>query len=316
MSQQLRGIVPNFLIVGAAKAGTTSLYYYLKQHPQVGMCKLKDPRFLFSQFSHVPPNGIGEHKLQYVTQFDEYCRLFDHVAGKKAVGEVCPGMLYYHEQGIPHIKRILGEPKIIMMLRNPVERAFSAYTSFLRDHREYLSFEDALQQEEQRMKDGWEGHWLYKQAGLYYQQVKAYLEQFNHVKIYLFDDLHHDSLSLVQDLYDFLEVDSTFAPDTHFTYNVSGAPKIAFLNKMFAKNSRSRAQRLIAGTGKFLLTEEGWAKLRETVRAKLLVKPTMKPETRQYLESVYAEDILKLHTLLNRDLSHWLAPAKEHETTR
>jgi hypothetical protein len=306
MSRNNIGRLPNFLIVGAAKAGTTSLYYYVKQHPDVGMCKLKDPRFIFSQFASVPPKGIGEQRLEYVTRFDDYCRLFTDAADKTAVGEVCPGILYYYHEAIPQIKRLLGEPKIVIILRNPVERAFSAYTGFVRDHREFLSFEDALRQEEQRMKDGWECHWFYKQAGLYYHQVKGYLENFRHVKIYLFDDLKHDALALVQDLYEFLGVDATFIPDTDFTYNVSGVPRIRVLNKLFAKNTRSPVQRFIGGAGRWLLTEAGWAKWRETIRAKLLVKTGMQPETRRYLESVYAEDILKLQALLHRDLSHWL----------
>jgi hypothetical protein len=297
--------LPNFLIVGAAKCGTTSLYYYLKQHPEVFMSAIKEPHFITTRFLPPAKNGLGDYKMKYITNLDDYCKLFEESNGKKAIGEASAENLYFYPYAITYIKQFLGSPKIIIILRNPVERAFSAYTFLVRENKEYVSFEEALAQEDLRKKDGWEFTWFYKDLGFYYAQVKAYLENFSAVKVYLFDDLKKDSVSLVQDMYKFLGVNADFVPDTRLKYNISGIPRSKLLNSMFIKRS-SKVQNAIRRVGTFILKEEGWDKLRESLRAKLLLKTRMNPETKQYLQHIYRKDIVKLQTIIDRDLSHWL----------
>jgi len=237
MVRPAEAVLPNFLVVGAARAGTTSLYYYLKQHPEIFMSRIKEPRFIFAQFTRFPTNGIGDERSNVVRDLHDYCLLFKESSGENAIGEASPDNLYPYKDAIPTIKRFLGDPKIVIMLRNPTERAFSAYMFLVRDRREFLSFEEALDQEDKRIREGWAPIWFYRKAGFYYDSVKAYSRDFSNVKACLFDDLEKDPSSLVQELYGFLGVDPAFVPNTSTRYNVSGNPKSRMLNDFFIKRS-------------------------------------------------------------------------------
>ena len=159
-------------------------------------------------------------------------------------------------------------------------------------------------QEERRMQEGWKFIWHYKNVGFYYQQVKAYLENFDHVMVCLFDDLKRDTVSLARDVYRFLDVDPSYMPDARTRHNVSGIPRSNILNDFFVEPSI--VQRVTKKVGKAILKEDGWVRLRERLRAKLLAKAEMLPETRQHLQDTYREDIMRLQELIQRDLSPWL----------
>jgi len=120
--------LPNFLIVGAAKCGTTSLYYYLKQHPDVFMSEIKEPRFLSNRAAN-PGRGPGDDSIVQsgVRSFDDYLNLFKKSTGMKAVGEASADTLFLFERTIPAIQRYLDDPRIVIILRDPVKRAYSAY---------------------------------------------------------------------------------------------------------------------------------------------------------------------------------------------
>ena len=171
--------LPNFLIVGAAKSGTSSLHNYLNQHPDIFMpsfnkegMKVKEPRFLIKD--------LVENRLHNgVWNWKEYQSLFDIVTDEKAIGESTVLYLYYFEEAIKNIKSRLDEDvRIIIMLRNPVDRAFSAYTHVARSVKEQLSFEEALEIEYERLEldPTLTPMVMYKDMGLYYNMVKAYLD--------------------------------------------------------------------------------------------------------------------------------------------
>jgi hypothetical protein len=296
--------LPNFLIVGASRCGTTSLYHYLKEHPDVFMSRIKEPSFFLAQFNPVPEKGIGDDKKKYYQDFDDYCRLFEQAGKSKAIGEASTENLYHSEKAIPYIQQYLGNPKIIISLRNPVERAFSAYTYLLSENREFLSFEEGLEQEEKRRRDGWRQIWFYQDAGFYFRRVKAYLENFGDVKICLFDELKKTPVSLVQDIFRFLGVDPSFVPDVTTRYKTSGIPRSKKINRLFETPTRLRS--FVRAVGRFILTEDRWIQWRDTLKAKSYAKAEMKAETRKTLENAYREDILKLQDLIHRDLSRWL----------
>ena len=299
--------LPNFLIVGAAKSGTTSLYYYLREHPEIYMSPVKEPKFITSRFLKFPFNGIGDDLIErnIVKDFNDYCVLFQNVEKEKAIGEASADNLYYYEKAIPYIKRYLGNPKIIIILRNPIERSFSAYCHLVRDKREFLSFEEALMQEEFRKMQNWEFIWFYKDVGFYYKQVKAYLENFSEVKIYLYDDLKKNPLKLVQDIYSFLEVDDSFVPkNINKKFNISGIPKNKFLHEFLTQPNLIKS--IIKPLVKGVLPRGVRQRLRNKILQKNLYKPQINPQTKEYLKSLYKEDILRLQELIKRDLSHWL----------
>ncbi|HET9485956.1 MAG TPA: sulfotransferase, partial [Chryseosolibacter sp.] len=161
--------LPNFLIVGAAKCGTSSLHKYLEQHPETFMSKVKEPRFISSQVMSGPLRGPGDHKVEawYVKKYEDYVRLFEGAENYPAVGESSADTLYFYQGTIPVIKQYLGDPKIIIMLRNPVKRAFSSYQHLVRDLREELSFEEGLKEEPNRIKNNWELIYHYTAASMY-----------------------------------------------------------------------------------------------------------------------------------------------------
>jgi hypothetical protein len=298
--------LPNFLIVGAAKSGTTSLYHYLKQHPEIYMSPVKEPRFITSQFIKFPLKGIGDDGIEkrIIKDFNEYKYLFKKVKNEKAIGDASLDNLYFYEDATKYIKKYLGDAKIIIILRNPIERAFSQHTMFIRELRENLSFEDALKAEEERISKNWAFGWHYTKVGFYYKQIRAYLGNFTNVKIYLFDDLKSDPLGLIKDIYKFLEVDDTFIPKINTIYNVSGIPKSKFINNLLLKAKIFKP--FMMQISRLFFLEEKMLKLTEWLDTINLEKPQMKPETREYLKNLFREDILKLQTLINRDLSHWL----------
>jgi hypothetical protein len=305
MTKIPKPILPNFLLAGAAKCGMSSVYYALKQHPDVFVSTPKEPDFFFAQFSKIPTNGIGDDCYNIVQKKDEYYRLFENAAGKKAIGEASHTNLYHHRKTIPLIKHYLGDPKIIIILRNPVERAFAAYSELVLEGREFLSFEEALRQEPERIAEGWRPTWYYQDLGFYACQVKAYYDYFSMIKVCLFDDLKRDPVSLVKDIYRFLKVDDTFIPDMTADYNISGVPKSTLFKSLFRR--KPPLQNVVSFLGKTIFTEDGWARVREKLKAKLLAKNAiMKPETRHNLKNLYRADIMKLQDCLDRDLSSWL----------
>lgn len=311
MSEQL--IKPNFLIVGAAKSGTTSLWYYLSQHPDIFMARPKELKFLSSAKISEDSNIL--YKFQYICDctpincIEDYFNAFCNVNAEEAVGEASTHYLFTYESTIPVIKKHIGNPKIIIILRDPVERAFSSYRHTTRnDPRAYhfnetRSFEECLELDEiHRMKnETLTMMHYYKSVGFYYHQVKAYLENFSHVKVYLYDDLSKNPKNLIRDIYSFLEVDPNFSPDINLKMNVSLPDKNLLQKTIFSHKMRKLMAPLLFS----LLGESNSIKLYNFV-LKQFRKDEMKSETRQYLINLYREDILKLQDLIQRDLSHWL----------
>ncbi len=299
--------LPNFLIVGAPKCGTTSLYHYLKGHPEIYMSSIKEPRIITFQFLNFPSVGPGDDiaKKRLVQNFDEYRDLFKNVNNEIAIGEASADNLYYYEQSIPLIKKYFGDVKIIIILRNPIDRAFSCYNFFIKLGREYLSFEDSLDNERFRKENNWLFGWYYTEVGFYYKQVKAFLSSFTNVKVLLFDDLKKDSIPVLEDVFNFLNVDTKYMPNNKDTvYNVSGTPRLKFWHKFLTKPNMVRS--LVFSPLKNIISREKLRMYREILIAKNLTKSEMKPNTRLKLKKLFRQDILLLEKLLSRDLSLWL----------
>jgi hypothetical protein len=302
----MKKTLPNFLIVGAAKCGTTSLHHYLKQHPEILMPRKKKETFFFVTPKSLLGKGPGYFGKNLINNLEHYKNLYADACNKeyKAIGEACVAYLFFHETSIENIKKVLDNPKIIIILRNPINRAFSNYLHHARDGLEDLSFADAIKNQKNRKDKNWWWGYQLTELGFYYKSIKSYIKHFNETKIYLFDDLRKDPLILMQDIFNFLEVDPTFAPDTKKKHNVSGIPKNKFINTLLKKpNVFKNALKPIAN---LFLSERQKQQMINKINIQNLYKPEMKPETREYLKNLYREDVLKLQELLKRDLSHWL----------
>ena len=297
--------LPNFLVIGAGKSGTTSLYHYLKQHPDIYMSPVKEPNF-FALEGERPrfrgPEADERINRWSVTEIGAYEKLFDVAGGEKAIGESSPTSLYYPEAPA-RIKRYVPEAKLVAVLRDPVSRAYSAYLHTVRSGREKLGFREALRAEEERIRENWEWIWHYKTVGLYYDQVKRYYDAFGseRVRTYLFEDLSESPVSVSQDIFRFLGVDGSFVPDTSLRHNVSGIPKskalVALIKRPNPLKSAARA----------ILPEKLRKRLSVSLQTRNLSKaPPMPEEARRELVEAYREDVLALQGLIGRDLSGWL----------
>ena len=293
-------MLPNFLIAGVAKAGTTSLYYYLNQHPEVNIPRKESFYFAKKFYKDAPGDNppFFRDKSRIIFSEDDYNKFYSECA-KKAIGEVSTCYAYLHESAIPLIKEKLGDIKIIFILRNPVERAFSAYKHFIRTNAETLSFKDALEEEKSRIKMKWDFMWYYADVGFYAKQVKAFKENFSQVKIFLAEDLDSNPLLVMQELFQFIGVDDRFIPDTSFRYNESGTVTV------FSSKKTSPISILISVI-KIIISEKKRMKLRQKLRTKTRTTPlSMDADVKTYLQNLYQDDIIELEKIIERDLNGW-----------
>ncbi len=299
--------LPNFLVVGAAKSGTSTLYIHLLNHPEIYLPKIenKELRF-FSEMSRFKGPGDEYVNAKITKTIEEYSTHYCNVVHEKAIGDISPDYLYYNKKSIKNIKKYLpGSTKIIIILRNPVDRAYSNYMHFLLDGREILPFEKACQAEDERLEQHWEWAWGYRKAGLYFNQVRAYVDDFDHVKICLFDELIKDNKSFLEEIYAFLEVDPSFTPKyINQKFNASGVPKSKILHALLIRNDGQR--NIFRDFVNSLIPIKQRQTLKRYLMNKNLQKPPMHPETRKSLTAFYREDVLKLQDLLQKDLSHWI----------
>ena len=293
---------PNFLIIGAAKAGTTSICHYLNQHPQIYISPVKEPRFFAPEFYTTQANGLLRDEARTsVMSLTEYKNLFAGVNYEVAAGEASTEYLYF-PQTPQRIADLIPDIKIIAILRQPAERAFSAFCYQVRDGCENLTFEAALEEELARANKGWRPGWLYQASGFYYQQLKRYFAVFEpeQIKIYLYDELRADSLKVMQNMYRFLDVDDKFVPKLT-KRNVSKMPKNKWLNFLMKRQNplKSTAQKIVPPTVQTAIA----SKIKQHNIAE---KPVMTKQTKKQLIELYRSDINNLEKLIQRDLSHWL----------
>jgi hypothetical protein len=303
---------PNFLIIGAAKGGSSSLYRYLKQHPQVFMSTPKEPTF----FGHEGKSGLycGPHDedrayhSRVVTNLDDYLAMFKEVTDQTAIGEASVYYLY-----LPHaaaqIKKYIPQATMLAVLRNPVERAYSAYLHVVSQARERRSFADALAQEPERIRKKWNSLWHFKAMGFYYGQVKRYYDLFGRqqVHVFLHEDFRKEPLPFIQNIFEILGIDKSFVPDMSRKYNVSDVPVFPSVEKsLYAVKWR------ILGLQPRLPRRIRWrltpvVDTIDMIRTRNRRSPPPIPEdVRATLMAEYRDDILRLQDLLNRDLSHWM----------
>lgn len=298
--------LPNFLIVGMAKCGTSSLSQYLSQHPDIFIPAKKEPRFITSQIMRFPMNGPKDHEVEkwYVKRYEDYVDLFKE-ANQIAIGEASADTLFFYKDTIPVIKQYFGDPKIIIILRNPVKRAFSAYQHLLRDGREFLSFEEGLCVEDERIRDNWELIYYYKNAGMYAEPVKAFLNSFSNVLVLLNEDLQKQPTQTLQRTFKFLKIAGESHIDTSFKYNQSGIPKFPVLHRfLFEENSIRKSLR--PALRALVPSRSLRTRINTVLIAKNLEKIHMMKSTESMLKSYFREDILELENIANLNLQRWL----------
>ncbi|MEO0685941.1 MAG: sulfotransferase [Cyanobacteria bacterium J06649_11] len=294
--------LPNFFIIGAAKAGTTSICHYLSQHPQIYISPEKEPRFFTPEFYERDTGGPIRNKSnnQAVTEA-EYASLFNAVTDELAIGEASTEYIVY-EQAPQRIRESVPDAKIIAILRDPVERAFSAYCYQLRDGCEDLSFEKAIDQEQERIENCWRPGWLYAKSGFYGAQLSRYFENFpkENIRIYRYEELKHEPQDLCEDIFRFLGVDETFQVNDLGKKNVSVVPKSKHLNKLI------RQTQGLKSLLRSVLPKQLFDSFSAFLKGRLFdKKPELTVELRNSLASIYEMDLELLERLVGKEFKDW-----------
>jgi hypothetical protein len=298
-------IWPNFFIVGAQKAGTTSLHFYLKEVPQVYMSPLKEPLYF-------APNAVHNNASDIIRNKKEYLRLFEKANRHIAIGEASP--IYLWDPDAPKlIHQTIPHARIIIILRDPIERAYSIYLQKARYDDVKLSFYEDLMRDYKSREKLYGKSTLYVEFGMYYEQVKRYFDTFGReqVKVIIFEEFIQHPEQTVNEVLAFLGVKYTVTEirEQHNPYSVPRTPLSRWFYALFrwlrARNVRfykllmllpdSVLESLPLPSGK----SSGIA---ARILFKRMEKPKMEPEAIKFLQEIYHDDVVRLESLLGRSL--------------
>jgi hypothetical protein len=310
--------LPNFFIVGAPKAGTTALHHHLGQHPEIFMSPLKET-FYFADEMRLQHLAL-ERRAGFQRQVEEtrryldgpvledrfagivedwsgYCRLFEGVREERAIGEATP--MYLWSRTAPRrIAECVPDAKIIIILRDPADRAFYQYFPTVNSGNYRRSFQQHLEAALIHRNEEISILHPFLEYGLYAEQLERYRQSFPSAQIGVW--LHEDTRQpdFLRQVFEFLGVDGGFEPDTTTRHLEQRVARIRGMNGWMRKSSVARAlrQRIPAQARPFLRS--------------MMFRPrgsvTMTCDERSLLIDFYREDILCLQTMLGRDLSAWL----------
>ena len=282
---------PNLFIVGAARSGTTSLHRHLAGHPEVHMSEPKEPHF-FSD-AGTDPRGL----VLRVTDPVAYRRLFAGANGKTIVGESSTS--YAWDPNAPRrIHRKSPDAKIILIARNPIERAFSHYLMGVREGLESGSFSEALARDERRTEKGWGVSRLYVELGMYCDAVIRFRETFgeDRVRVLVFEEMARDTEQTLREVCEFLGIDpgGVSAEGLDTAHNAYGAPR----NRAFAR---------LLGSSRWVgIRRRLPSRVRKFFRYRLLLrtggKPSPDPAARKLLRDKYLPEVRRLEEVLGRSM--------------
>src|SRR4028119_2154649 len=227
--------MPNLFIVGAAKAGTTALYGYLAQHPEVFLSRVKEPMFFSREEFYA--RGLDWYE-------DEY---FEGAEGYPVRAEATPHYLYWSEKVAPRIKEVYRERpvKFIVSFRDPVSRAYSWYWNMVREGKEDLHLEEALRAEEYRLKQNrYELYQLgsmvygYSAGGRYASLLQPYLELFPAGDFFFVfqDDLKSRLEETCEEIFEFLGIEPSIQISSSNS-NPAAMPRSRLLHKTLRRRS-------------------------------------------------------------------------------
>jgi hypothetical protein len=289
-------IWPNFFIVGARKCGTTSLYFYLKKIPGVYMSPIKE-LFYFA------PHAVQTDAFDVIRDKKEYLRLFEKADGYIAIGEATPGYLWDPDapklihQTVPHAR-------IIMILRDPIERAYSQYLQSVKYSGMKASFYDELMRDYKSQEKLYGPSQLYVEMGMYYKQVNRYFDIFGRekIKVIIFEEFTQHPAQTVNEVLAFLGVNYTVTADIWEHYNPDSVPRSPLSRLIFAFFRWLRARDIKFYKMLALLPDSVVESLPEKILFKKTHKPKIDPKAVKFLQEIYHDDVLKLESLLGRSL--------------
>ncbi len=312
--------LPNFILAGAGESGTTSLYSYLKQHPQVYMSPVKEPNFFAAadilslpDFKPMEEQQLtsllaeierqeSPHSPISITTWKDYLRLFQNVRDQVAIGETSVMYLWFPSAAAA-IHRTLPQAKLIFLLRDPTERLYTLYLRTLSTgHR--ATFRDWVLQAMQTKPDrrnGMQRHPIPLDCGLYATHLQRFFDVFprEQIRIYLYESYRADARAVLRDIFGFLGVNADQPIDMSRRYNETMVPRFPVLQQL--------RRRLV---GNAPLT--GWlpTPVSQTIRGIFYNRGkkhlALAPDDRRMVIDYYRDEILRTQDLIGRDLSAWL----------
>ncbi len=287
-------LLPNFLIIGAMKSGTTTLYETLLKHPQVYLSRLKEPNF----FSYSGTPGA------IINNLEDYQALFREVTDEKAVGEASTTYLF-HPKAPKRIHRYIPHVKLIVILRDPADRAYSLYLMKYRNEIQKLLYKqnplDSFAKVVQRGIGG-------GLSELYCPALKYYFNLFGReqIKICIYQDLKDIPVILFKDICKFLNVDCELIGEKSCKKaNVGGIPKNHILYSYLESLRINLSTNLLPRLPNYLY-QNIKSTYTEFKNLNLQQAPPLPPEIRKQIVEMHRDDILQLQDILQRDLSSWL----------
>lgn len=300
--------LPNLFVIGAAKSGTTSLYTFLSEHPEIFMPREKEPQFFINDMLY--RQGTQSYIRRHFRGADTY----------RVRGEASPGYFHHPDIVIPRLAEVYGAHlhalRFVVVFRDPVARAWSHYRHCVRFAIEQETFERALELEENRLRDHprrWVGYFKH---GLYAQQLQAWLTEFDREQFcFLLTDDFRQPEQTKRDLFQFLSVNEDVPIDFSRRVNEYADPISMTVMRLITRRSKLRESvaRLL---GPYWVMK--MAKLVGRLNAKR--KPSgdrstewMSKETEITLRNRYQDDTRALSAMIGRDLSHWINSAAAND---
>ena len=266
------------------------MFETLSKHPGIFIPQRKECRYFsctLGQFAGPGP----QYANTVIRSLEEYQGLFKKAKPGQIYGDISPDYLYYYQNAVPKIlKELNAQVPIIIVLRNPIDRAYSSYLYHLREGWENLSFEDALDAEEERRAANWAWGWSYVDIGLYAKQVKAYTDNFERVLLLLFEE---DIVTgqAAEKVLDFINLPSVPEIPADIHANVSGYPQNRLLHRVMTDELVVRKfKKAIKATPLYADSKRVYRKILEAN----LKKEEMAPKTREMLKEKFQEDVTLL----------------------
>lgn len=284
------GILPNTLLAGTPKSGTTTLWTYMREHPDVYMAGKKELWFFFDD--RVWSRGT-----------DWYRHQFNQHRGEKIIGEATP-LYFYSEKALDRIAKTIPDVMLVFIFRNPVDRAFSHYWHNMKKLKDETSFEKAIDEDikGKRIEELARGSVRYFELGCYYRYLIKWYDRFPKKNIFtvIFEEMISKWDVVLSELYSFLGIDTSFITDKEVNTNKGRYFRFKWMSWLY-KESRIKAML----TGKMPASiQMGVKRLRDDL-AFTGKNPRMSREMKEMLLSAYFEEIKRLETLSGRDLSVW-----------
>ncbi len=292
--------LPDFLGIGVPKAGTTSLHRYLAAHPDVAMSRTKEPHYFVHADGRRAWCGPGDDRSTAgdVYAWDDYQALFEDAGGRVA-GEFSPQ--YLADPAVPaRVRRRLPDARFLLILRDPVARAYSNFLHLRRNHREPVAdFEQALALEDERLAAGWEPFWGYRNQSRYGTHLRPWLAAFPRDRFLALslDELRRAPREALHRVHDFLGV-AHHDPD-YEVHNAGGVARVEFL--------RQRLQRAapFGGASRYVLPAFLRRRLHRSLRRLNARYPPIDPATDARLRQEFLPEVEAVERALGLGLAAW-----------